>query len=208
MRFGGFLVGLTVLCLGTVPVLCLDAVPAWAQAPGVSVDTSRAAPATLQSQLGSIPLVSPRAASREGLVRLVRLTQLDGGAVVGAPREVVCPDTGCQQMLNLVVDRVAQGFLADIQFVGNGIYVSLQSRSAAIGAVVEFRQGRPGPVFIKGSATGTATERIGFVTAPSASLRRLEASAGGNTLSSGNYYTRKREPDVVLRIEVGEAKPR
>ena len=200
MRFGGFLVGLMVLCCA--------AVPAWAQRPGASGDSSRSAPATLQSQLGSIPLVSPRAASREGLVRVVRLTQLDGRAVVGTPREVVCPDSGCQQMLNLVVDKVAQSFLADIQFVGNGIYVSLQSRSAAIGAVVEFRQGRPGPVFIKANPTGTTTEQIGFVAAPSASLRKLEASAGGNTLTSGNYYTRKREPDVVLRIEVGEAKPR
>ncbi len=191
--------------------LGLAGMPASAQAPRPSAsgaDLKDAAPLSLQSQLGSIPLVSPRAQARAAMVRMVRLTQMAGREPVGAPREIACPDTGCQQLVSLVVNNVAQAFLADIQFVGKGIYVTLHPRSAAIATVVEFRQGRPGPVFMRGSETGTTDRQISFVASPAQSLRRMEKPVDGQTLASGNVYTRKREPDLVLRVEVDQAKER
>ena len=183
---------------------------------GGSESLKDAAPLSLQSQLGSIPLISPRAMARQAAVRMVRLTQISGhepgerGAAgrdtVGAVREIACPETGCQQVVSLMVDNTPQLFLADIQFVGKGIYLTLHSRSAAIAAVVEFRLGRPGPVFIRGNPSGTTEQDIGFNTAAALSLRRLDPPADGKTLASGNVYTRKRVPDLVLRVEVDQAK--
>lgn len=193
------------LAVGVV-ALALAHGAARAQAPAPTAPAP-ASPLSLQSQLGSIPLVSPRAAARAA-VRMVRLTQIEGRTARGATREVACPDTGCQVAISLVVDNEAQAFLADIQFVSQGIYVSLQPRTAAISAVMEYRQGRAGPVFIKGNPTGTTERQISYVAAPAASLRRLESASDGNTLASGNVYTRKRVPDMVLRVEVDAARER
>jgi len=170
-------------------------------APAQSV--ARSAPLSLQSQLGAIPLVSPRAAGQASRLRTVRLVQLaKEGAPMGEAREIDCPETGCQQLLSLVVGEVALTFLADFQFVGDGAYVTLQPRSVAIARVVEFRQGRPGPVFIKGPAETVLRDRIGYVTIPAASLRRTDVAADGRTLASGNVYARKQEPDLVLKVEI------
>ncbi len=164
---------------------------------------TRSAPLSLQSQLGAIPLVSPRAAAQASRVRTVRMTQVGkDGEPAREARAIACPETGCQQVLSLVVDDVAQTFLADIQFVSHGAYVTLQPRSVAIARVVEFRQGRPGPVFIRGPADTMLEHRIGYVTMSAASLRRADGAADGRTLTSGNVYVRKQEPDLVLRVEI------
>ena len=125
----------------------------------------RTAPLSLQSQLGAIPLISPRAGAAKAMVRAVRITQMAGRDPVGAVREIACPDSGCQEVISLVVDSGAQPFLADIRFVGHGVYVTLHPRSAAVGAVVEFRLGRAGPVFIKGVATTAIDTELSFVIA-------------------------------------------
>jgi hypothetical protein len=198
------------LVFAAVMAAVLVHAPVLAQAPPTDGKTTitPASPMSLQSQLGSIPLVSPRAAARTAMLRTVRLTQMEGRSTRGAIHEVACPDTGCQIAVSLMVDNVAQAFLADVQFVSQGAYVSLQPRTAAIGGVMEFRQGRPGPVFLKGNATTTIEQRISFVTAPATSLRRLETAADGNTLTSGNLYTRKRTADMVLRVEIDAARER
>ena len=173
------------------------------QVPDTLESVARSAPLSLQSQLGAIPLVSPRAAAQASRLRTVRLTQVaKEGAPLGEAREIDCPETGCQQLLSLVVGEVALTFLADFQFVSHGAYVTLQPRSVAIARVVEFRQGRPGPVFIKGPAETRLEERIGYVTIPAASLRRTDVAADGRTLASGNVYARKQEPDLVLKVEI------
>ncbi len=173
------------------------------QVPDTPESVARSAPLSLQSQLGAIPLVSPRAAAQASRLRTVRVTQVPkDGAPQRDTQEFACPDSGCQQMLSLVVDEVAQTFLADIQFVSHGAYVTLQPRSVAIARVVEFRQGRAGPVFIKGPAETMLEDRIGFLTVPAGSLRRVDGAADGRTLTSGNVYVRKREPDLVLKVEI------
>lgn len=180
-----------------------------AQPRAAPAEDGRSAPLSLQSQLGSIPLVSPRAAARAAAFRIARLTQVAGRELVGEPKVINCPDTGCQQVVSLVVDGAAQNFLLDIQFVSKGTYVSLQSRSAAIGSVMEFRQGSPGPVFIRGGDAGVSDQRLSFVTAAAASLRRLDTGPGdGRTLASGNVFTRKRAPDMVVRLEIAQSKER
>ncbi|MCC6718404.1 MAG: hypothetical protein IT555_11020 [Acetobacteraceae bacterium] len=165
-----------------------------------------AAPLPRQTQLGSIPLASPRAAAAKAAVRMVRLTQMNGQEPMGDTRELACPGTGCQQLVSLMVDNAPLTFLVDVQFVTDGAYLSLQPRTAAVGAVTEFRQGRPGPVFIRGPATSTSEAQIAFVTAPPPSLRRLDTAVDGNTLASGNVFNRKRSPDLVLRVVVEPTK--
>jgi hypothetical protein len=174
---------------------------------GAQESVTRTAPLSMQSQLGAIPLVSPRAGARASLVRKVRLAQMVDGVQIGTAREIVCPETGCQHSVAFLVNQVPESFLLDVQFVTRGTYVALSSRSASIANVVEHRLGRPGPVFVK--ATGPVTEgTLSFATAPAASLRRLDvAQKDGRTLAQGNVYTRKREPDVVLRISVGAPEP-
>ena len=174
---------------------------------GAADSVTRTAPLSMQSQLGAIPLVSPRMGLRASLVRKVLVAQMVDGVQVGTAREITCPETGCQQTVALLVGQVPESFLLDIQFVTRGTYVALSSRSAAIAGVVEHRQGRPGPVFIK--AAGAVTEgTLTFAMAPATSLRRLDvAQKDARTLAQGNVYTRKREPDVVLRISVGAPEP-
>jgi hypothetical protein len=179
------------------------------QAPSAPDSISRSAPLSLQSQLGAIPLVSPRAAAQASRMRTVRVTQVPrDGEPAREAREFACPETGCQQVLSLIVDDVAQSFLADIQFVSHGAYVTLQPRSVAIARVVEFRQGRPGPVFIRGLENTLLEDQISYVTTQAASLRRVDGAADGRTLTSGNFYVRKREPDMVLKVEIAPPQAR
>jgi hypothetical protein len=174
---------------------------------GATESVTRSAPLSMQSQLGAIPLVSPRMGSRASLVRKVSVAQMVDGVQAGPAREITCPETGCQQTVALLVGQVAESFLLDIQFVQRGTYVALSSRSAAIANVVEHRLGRPGPVFIK--AAGPVVEgMLAFAVAPATSLRRLDvAQKDARTLAQGNVYTRKRDPDLVLRVSVGAPEP-
>jgi hypothetical protein len=190
----------------TAGLLAVLALPAGAQpASAPAAPLSEAAPLSLQSQLGSIPLVSPRAAAQAGRTRMVWLRQ--PGQEEGTVPAIPCPESGCQQMVSLMVNGAPRAFLADIQFVSHGAYVTLQPRNVVIARVVEFRQGRRGPVFIKGPAGTVLEDRIGYVVVPAASLRQLDAVDDGRTLTSGNVYTRKREPDleVLVRIEPSAA---
>ncbi len=157
---------------------------------------------SLQSQLGSIPLMSPRATQRQ-VLRTVRVTQLGADLKpMGPPREVSCPETGCQHLVQLVVDQERLSFLADIQFVDKGAYLSLQPRSIAIGSVREFSTGRSGPVFLKASGNRGVDKQVRFVTAPPESVRRLEGAADPRTVASGQMVTRKRDADVILKVEI------
>ena len=191
-----------------MPVVALAAMvnTAHAQASRPAGDDRRGAPLSLQSQLGSIPLISPRAGAAVAMERVVRITQVAGREVIGETRVIRCPDTGCQQVVSLAVDNVAQSFLMDIQFVSHGTYVALQSRSAAIGGVMDFRQGKPGPVFIRGTATGNVEAQLSLVTVAMPSLRRLETGVDGQTLASGNVFNRKQAPDIVLNVVIEQAK--
>jgi len=104
--------------------------------------------------------------------------------------------------VNLVVDGTPRPFLADIQFVSHGAYVTLQPRNIVVARMVEFRQGRPGAVFIKGPPGTVLEDRIGYVLVAATSLRQLETGGDGRILASGNVYTRKREPDLVVNVRI------
>lgn len=167
------------------------------------------APLSLQTQLGAIPLVSPRAMQQASKLRAVRLTQLStGGQPVGETRAFDCPETGCQQAMALEVDGRPVPFVVDLQFVSRGAYVSLQTRVVEVAAVVEFEKGRRGPAFLRGASAEPIGQTLRFALAPAATLRRLDAAADGKTLATGNVYTRKLAPDVVLRVEIEPARER
>ena len=166
-------------------------------------------PLSLQTQLGAIPLVSPRALQQASRLRRVKVTQVsDTGQAVGEPREIDCPETGCQLLMALPVGERSLPFMADFQFVGRGVYVALQARAVEVGAVVEFEKGRRGPVFMRGASDAEIAQTLRFTLAPSATLRRLDLADDGKTLSAGNLHTRKRTPDVVLKVEIAPARAR
>ena len=170
---------------------------------------NQSAPLSLQTQLGAIPLVSPRAMQQASRLRQVTLTQLSPtGQVVGTPHTIECPETGCQRAVSLAVGDKSLPFMADIQFVGRGAYVSVQARAVEIGAVVEFEQGRRGPVFLRGEAEAPIAQTLRYALAPSATLRRLDVADDGKTLGTGNVYTRKRSPDLVVKVEIGPPQER
>ena len=215
---------------GVLAGVVAQPVPAWAQgvigaaplpaaptegaplglAPGSSAGSSRgpapgadagAPPASLQSQLGAIPLLSPRATQQQ-VTRKVRLTHPSAdGKPMGPPREMACPETGCQHLVQLMVDQERLSFLADIQFVAKGAYLSLQPRSIAVGGVREFSTGRPGPVFLKGEPAEGLAKQVRFVMAPPESVRRLEGVQDPRMVSGGQMVTRKRDADVTLKVE-------
>ena len=169
---------------------------------------SASPPMSLQTQLGAIPQISPRAQAKPSTVRTVRLTQLDAQqTAIGATREITCPESGCQLLIALVVAKASQSFIADIQFVGRGTYFALQSRSMAVSSVVEFENGRPGPVFIKDDDRGIVQRQVRFSMAAPGSVRALAGAPDPRTLSSGNVFTRKLDPDVILRVEIMPALP-
>lgn len=174
-----------------------------------SAPLGQSAPLSLQSQLGAIPLVSPRALQQASRLRKVTVTQVsETGRMLGEPRELECPETGCQQAMALAVGDKTLPFMADIQFVGRGAYVSVQARAVEIGAVVEFEKGRRGPVFLRGETDAPIAQTLRFALAPSATLRRLDVADDGKTLGTGNVYTRKRTPDLVLKVEIAPARER
>ena len=165
---------------------------------------NQTAPLSLQSQLGAIPLLSPRALQQASRLRQVTVTQLSAtGQVLGEPHAIECPETGCQRAMALVVGDKTLPFMADVQFVGRGAYVSVQARAVEIGAVVEFSQGRRGPVFLRGEAEAPIAQTLRFALAPATTLRRLDVADDGKTLGTGNVYTRKRSPDLMLKVEIG-----
>jgi hypothetical protein len=159
-------------------------------------------PLSLQSQLGAIPLLSPRALQQASRVRKVTLTQLSPTGEKLGEHEVDCPESGCQRAMALAVGDRTLPFMADIQFVGRGAYVSLQARAVEIGAVVEFEKGRRGPAFLRGEGEAALAQTLRYALAPSATLRRLDLADDGKTLNTGNVYTRKRTPDLVMRVEI------
>lgn len=170
--------------------------------------STQSAPLSLQNQLGAIPLVSPRALQQASRLRKVTLTQVsDTGEKLGE-HEVECPETGCQRAMALAVGGRVLPFMADIQFVGRGAYVSLQARAVEIGAVVEFEKGRRGPAFLRGEAEAPIAQTLRYALAPSATLRRLDVADDGKTLNAGNVYTRKRSPDLVMKVEIGAPRER
>ena len=69
--------------------------------------------------------------------------------------------------------------------------------------MVEFEQGRRGPVFLRGEAEAPIAQTLRYALAPSATLRRLDVADDGKTLGTGNVYTRKRSPDLVVKVEIG-----
>ena len=168
---------------------------------------NQTAPLSLQSQLGAIPLLSPRALQQASRLRQVTVTQLSAtGQVLGVPHGIECPETGCQRAMALVVGDKTVPFMADFQFVGRGAYVSVQARAVEIGAVVEFEKGRRGPVFLRGEAEAPIAQTLRFALAPATTLRRLDVADDGKTLGTGNVYTRKRSPDMMLKVEIGAPK--
>lgn len=173
-----------------------------------SVPMTPTAPLSLQNQLGAIPLISPRALLQASRLRKVTLTQLSDTGEKLSEHEVECPESGCQRAMALVVGSRTLPFMADIQFVSRGAYVSLQARAVEIGAVVEFEKGRRGPAFLRGDGEAPIGQTLRYALAPSATLRRLDVADDGKTLNTGNVYTRKRTPDMVMRVEIGPPRER
>lgn len=144
----------------------------------------------------------------KGVARLIDILQLDRqDKQVGEPVQVACPATGCQTVLKLRTsgDAEPEPFLLSVQFVARGAYVTLTPRSAATAEVQQFEQGHKGAIFVSLRTPGRIVKRMEFIVVRSASVRELEQKNNGQVLASGQVFNRKREPDLVLRVEFSPA---
>ena len=136
--------------------------------------------------------------------RKVTLTQVtQGGETIGTPLELDCPRTGCGMPLTLTVEENIWQFFANLSFVERGMYLTLEPRSIGISAVVDFTAGRAGPTFMSFRGQKAVTGQARFVIARDASVREQERESDPKFTSNGPVYARKREPDVLLQIEIG-----
>ncbi|MBN8890946.1 MAG: hypothetical protein BGP12_20410 [Rhodospirillales bacterium 70-18] len=135
--------------------------------------------------------------------RLVKIIQLGPAEQpMGDPVEVACPASGCQALLPLTVDSLPERFLLSIQFVSAGTYVTLQPRSIGTAEILDFEKGRKGAIFLPAQGRSRQQVTLNFIIVRDASVRALEGHTNGQTLASGNVFNRKRQPDVVLRLEL------
>ena len=132
---------------------------------------------------------------------LTQVTQ--GGETIGTPLELDCPRTGCGMPLTLTVEENIWQFFANLSFVERGMYLTLEPRSIGISAVVDFTAGRAGPTFMSFRGQKAVTGQARFVIARDASVREQERESDPKFTSNGPVYARKREPDVLLQIEIG-----
>jgi len=190
MRYSnGLLAGLIVCGAATV-----SATSAWAQ-PSRRIE----APST---QLAMPPdtVVGER--------RQISLTQVNpAGVALGPAVSIDCPRTGCETLLNLVVEETTWRFFANISFVNRGLYMTLEPRSIGISGVMEFSAGHPGPIFVPFRGQGKAAGQIGLVITRDASVRAQERESNPNAVSNGGVFARKREPDILMQLEASALIP-
>lgn len=135
--------------------------------------------------------------------RVVKLTQVDArNNVLGQTVDIYCPASGCQEPLSLTFEQVEERFVASIEVVGRGIYLALQSRALGIAQIVEFGRGAPGPAFIGSRGRVRAQAILRYAILRDASVRADRGPDASSSVTTGNFYTRKRQPDIYLRVEV------
>lgn len=160
----------------------------------------RAGWAVLAFLVWALPARAQPAATTPG-GRLIQISQIDDkGGLVGKPNEVACPSSGCQTVLDLVVDRLPEPFLFSVEFVGHGAYVTLSPRSIATAEVQDWREGHTGPIFVQLRGAERQQVDMPFIVVRSATLRALQPHANPDVLASGNVFNRKRAPDLTLRV--------
>ena len=135
--------------------------------------------------------------------RLVKLTQVDmRGVAIGQTLDIYCPASGCQEPVPLLFEAVEERFMASIEVVGRGIYLALQSRAVGIAQIVEFSRGTPGPAFVASRGRIRVQTTLRFSILRDASVRAERGPDASASVTTGNVYTRKRQPDIYLRVEV------
>jgi hypothetical protein len=133
--------------------------------------------------------------------RLIQVSQVDAkGALVGRPNEVACPPSGCQTVIDLVIDKLSEPFLFSVEFVGSGAYVTLSPRSIATAEVLEFGEGHKGAIFVPLHGRDRQQVDMAFIIVRSATVRALEPDRDADVLASGRVFNRKRAPDLTLRV--------
>lgn len=153
---------------------------------------------------GSVLSMTPD--EQTGERRIVTLTQITAsGDAIGTPLVLDCPRTGCEGLLTLSVEETPWRFFANVSFVNRGLYVTLQSRTIGILRVTEFRGGHQGPSFVPFRTPGADKREVvgdlAFSVIRDGSVREQERGSDPNTVSGTALRVRKREPDIMLRVE-------
>ena len=134
----------------------------------------------------------------------VTITQLDKtGKALTDPLNVTCPQSGCEQVMQLYVDLNPRQFIAAITFVDKGAYVALQPLTPDVGEVIQFEKGYSGPVFIP--VRPDEADRIELLRFTLTGPAAPEADQGGAAMMSNQQslvFHRKLDPDLVLRVEL------
>jgi hypothetical protein len=136
------------------------------------------------------------------------VTQFDkAGTLVGAPLQVSCPETGCQQVIPLDVLGKSKSFLLGVTFVQRGVYVALQAREADVGKVIEFEKGFDGPIFSATHKGIRTTVRLRFTLTGEAVSTPEQDLMMRNSRSL--VFHRKMDPDITLKVDIDPpVKPR
>jgi hypothetical protein len=135
--------------------------------------------------------------------RLIKLTQVDArNKPIGQILDIYCPASGCQEPVPLTFEGVEERFVASIEVVGRGIYIALQSRAIGIAQIVEFSRGTPGPAFVASRGRLRSQTTLRFAILRDASVRSERGPDASANVTTGNFFTRKRQPDIYLQVEV------
>ncbi len=134
----------------------------------------------------------------------VTITQIDkAGRALTDAVNITCPQSGCEQVLQLYVDLSPHQFIAAVTFVDKGAYVALQPMATDVGQVIEFEKGFKGPVFIK--VRGDENDKIELLRFTLTGPAAPEADHGSTAMMSNPkslVFHRKLYPDVILRVEL------
>jgi len=134
----------------------------------------------------------------------VTIIQVDKtGKALTDPVNVSCPQSGCEQALQLYVDLTPRRFISAITFVDKGAYVELQPLTPDVGQAIEFEKGYEGPVFIR--VRGDENDKIELLRFTLTGPAAPEADKGATAMMSNPnslVFHRKLEPDLILQIEL------
>jgi hypothetical protein len=149
-------------------------------------------------------LATPAIAAPTRAAWQVTITQLDkAGKALTDPINVTCPQSGCEQVMQLYVDLTPRQFIAAITFVDRGAYLQLQPLTPDVGDIIEFQKGYKGPVFI--NVRQDEADKMDVLRFTLTGPAAPEADKGSTAMMSNQQslvFHRKLDPDLVLQIEL------
>ncbi len=139
--------------------------------------------------LALLPGVHGAAAEPTGL--LLRVTQVaQDGHNLAPPRQMLCPQAGCEMAGELTLPSGPVSFNTVVTFVTGGAYLAFASLPAGVARIREFTQLRPAPVFLPQRGVTNAN------------VLRLAVERSGVAGRNSAAALVASEPDALLKVEL------